>query len=1173
MNFYQLLQCGLLGLIIILFATRLPNFSIKRPVAFFMILSFIVITGLVALKQLPLELMPNIAYGNVTIFVDVRGGMPPPEVERLVTKPIEEAMGTVGNLKNIISTSKKHRAIVTLEFEPGINMDLATMAVREKFLRVKHKLPKEIEKPVIAHYEEADAPVVITALTSPYTTPENLRQMVEETLKEKLLRIDGVANVEIGGGRQRKILVEIDKQRLVALGLPFHKIVSVLEQNNLNVNVGAVDHQTMVFGLRTVGSFKSIEDIKQIGIAVTSASKQQQAAEPIAHSGLIRLKDIAQVKDDYLEAESYSRLNNQAAVTLYIQKESLANTVAVVDKVEEALSLFEKTLSKDITMLTVSNQAKTIKSSLYSVMMTLFYGMTLVVLILSLFLSKTKLTKKISAWGLTVLIALLVGLTLMGIPLDKTVLVVAAMLLALIICAVWRKDLWPAFIVAASIPVSLLLTLSMMYFNHVTLNVISLSGLVLGIGLLVDNSVVVLENFERLLKQASAMSRHELINLATQEMIQPMIGGTLTTIVVFLPFSLLQKQAQLLYAGIAFTVTALLLASLFAAIALVPALLARHTETMAGSHDVLAKNGLLKLNKLAWQVINRHPVFLPILFFIGLGSGLFFIGSYPWELALFIAVVCTVLISGLMMLSRYQVNLTWLLKHPGRVLSAVLLLFALAALVFWFRLPKDFMATSEQNEFVVFVEMASGVRLDISNQIVQGIEERIQNHEQVKDEIKSLSSKVEGWSSKIYVTLKPQAERQLSAAEVIDRLRQELVNIGEDYETFIYFSEPQSGKEVFVEVYGHNYETLAQLAMQLAQQLNKMKGLSDTKVRYRPGRPEVNVALNREQVAMMGLSHKKIAESMHGQLKGLRATKFYDEQEEVETIVRLERRQVETVAQLKQVMIMSTYDGHMPTEHFAKLNFDLSPSEIWHRNKSRMIQVSANLGKVPLSEAAEQIKTIIHNMKFPEDYYADIGGDYEQMVAANHSFNLALVMTIILVFMVMASIFESLTQPFIIMITVLLSGIGAIAALALTGTTVTLGVSIGLLMLGGIVVNNGIILIDRINQLKKRYQGISTSKLIIWASRHRIRPIFITTLTTICGLLPMALDRSESAGLWQPLAITVIGGLLSSSLLTVLVVPCFYGMLHNIKELIYKDKKNYHFRKKFERKITKICQI
>ncbi len=1134
MDFNQLLQIALFGLLVIVFAKKIPGFGIRRPVAFLMLIAFVVLGGLVALKKLPLEMMPNISYGNVTIYVDVRGGMPPPDVERLVTKPIEEAMATVSKLKNIISTSKNHRSVVTLEFEPGTNMNMATLEAREKFLRVKHQLPKEIEKPVIAHYEEADTPVLIAALTSPHETPETLRQLVEETLKDKLLRVPGVANVEIGGGRSRKILVDLDSAKLVANGLPFQKIVSVLEQNNLNVRVGDVSGQQHALGLRTQGNFNSVEEIKKIGVAVTPAG------------GIIRLADLGTVKDDYLEAETFSRLNSKSAVTLYIQKESLANTVDVVQACEKVLGQFKQHISSDVELVTVSNQAKLIKQALYSVMMTLFYGMTLVILVLSLFLSKSRFTKKIAAICLSVLLGLLLVLTINGWPLDKTIVVVIAMMVLLFATAFWRRDLWPAFIVASTIPVSLLLTLGLMYFNHVSLNVISLSGLILGVGMLVDNAVVVLENVEQMLKKSYDRSRQEILDLASREMIQPMIGGTLTTIVVFLPFSLLQKQTQLLYAGIAFTVTTILLASLFTAIGLVPALLNRLAPEPAEPAEVEHVKAK-RLKQFIKNFVFRHLLLMGGASFVILGALFWLIMGLRWQASVFSALALAVITTGSLMLWHFPLALAGLLRHRFKVIAAMLGLVVIGAMVFLFIVPKDFLASQEQNEFVVFVEMASGVRLDIANRIVKTIEERIQKTSQVKDQIKSISSKVEGWSSKIYVTLKPRAERTLSAAEVIAKLRKELVHIGEDYETFIYFSEPQSGKEIFVEVFGYNYETLADLAMQIANKMSRLSGLSDTKVRYRPGRPELKVKLNRNQVALLGLTNQQTAETLHGELRGLRATKFYDKQEEVETIVRLEPKQCETLPQLKQLMLLSDRKEHIPLEGLAHFEFGLSPSEIWHRNKTRMIQVSANLGKRSLGDAAQEIKAALVTIHFPEDYYADIGGDFEQMQAADKSFKLALIMTVALVFMVMAAVFESLLQPFIIMISVLLSTIGAVAALTMTGTTVTLGVSIGLLMLGGMVVNNGIMLIDRINQLKLNHPHIKLEKLIIWSSRQRLVPIAITTITTICGLIPMALDRSESAGLWQPLAITVIGGLTSGSILTLFVVPCFYSALEKIK--------------------------
>ncbi|MCK5218957.1 efflux RND transporter permease subunit [bacterium] len=1151
MNFTQLLHLSVFGLILIMAAKHLPGFTIRRPVAFIMILGVVALAGVTGIKQLPIELMPDIAYGNVTIFVEVRGGMPPPEVERLVTKPIEAVMGTVSKIKNIISSSKKHKAVITLEFEPGTNMDLAALEVREKFLRVKAKLPREIERPIIAHYEESDAPVVIAALTSSRHTPEEMRRMVEGELKEKLLRLPGTANIEIGGGRERKILAELDKHRLAALGIPIKKITAILEQNNLNLHAGNLEGRTYNLGLRTLGAFQSLEEISNIGIAVGKKG------------GIIRLKDVARVKDDYLEPETHSRLNSRAAVTIYVQKESLANTIRVVSGVRRVLREFESRMETGMDLIIVTDQARTIQQAVRSVKMTLFYGACLVIIILGLFLSQTVFTRWLAGGLLILLLLNLLTLYFLRIPLESSLGMVIGVLGLLFCLSLWRGDLRPAMIVGCSVPVSLLITLALMYFENVSLNVISLAGLVLGIGLLVDNSIVVLENIDRWKRKLPDMDGPQRVEIAAREMVPAMVGGTLTTVVVFLPFALLQKQTQLLYAGIAFTVTATLFSSLFCALALVPALGARlqpvdnrrkrtkptrpWTFPWRGRPDYGIKKLLRRpvkiLRTLAEYILRRiitigWPIGLLITVLFALL--LYFKFKLEWPVIIFLSACGTVIIPGIFMFRHYSANLRKVLQHKGKTLIAISILFCIAVFVFIQYVPKDFMAASEQSEFVVYVEMASGTRLDICDRIVREVEKRISGLPEIRDMIKSLSSRVEGWSSKIYVSLKPRAERRFSTQEVIDNLRERFKGVGEDHDTFVYFSEPRSGKEIFIEIYGYNYETLAQLAMRIASGIGKIPKFTDVKIRYRPGRPEVRVMLDTRRTAMLGFNHREIGEVMHAQLRGLRATSFYHQEEEIETIVRLKPEQCRTIGQLKNLGLVSPAGFSVPVEHISRLEFGLSPSEIWHRNKTRMIQVSANLGLLPLGLAAKRVQAVIAQVDFPEDYYADIGGDYESMVQANRSFWQAMVMTILLVFVVMACLFESLRQPLIIMITVLLAGIGAVAGLVLTASAATLGVSIGLLMLGGIVVNNGIILVDRINAMRKKSPHVRLEKIVIRAGHQRLRPILMTTITTVLGLLPMALDRSESAVLWSPLALTVIGGLIASTVLTLFVIPCIY---------------------------------
>jgi HAE1 family hydrophobic/amphiphilic exporter-1 len=1152
----------------ILMARKLPRFALNRPVTLGMILSAITLFGVAAVLKSPVELMPNVSYGNVTVFVDVRGGMPPPEVERLITKPVEEAMGTVSHLRNLISSSKKDRSIVTLEFEPGTDMDLAAMEVREKFLRVKPKLPPEIEKPIIARYEESDAPIYIAALTSDRLTPEALRHLVDADLKEKLMRVNGVANVEVGGGRERKVIVDIDRNRLAAMGIPIKKVVGVLERNNLNLKTGEVEGSpTLVFGVRTLGAFRTLDDIREMSLAI---------AKNGAH---VRVKDIAEVKDSFLESESYSRLNARSAVTVYIQKESTANTVRVASAIEKELAKFKTRLPKEVELVTISNQKKAIVSAINSVQMTLLHGIVLVVLVLPLFLGKTRFTRSMAAVLLASVTLMIALFDFLRWPLSITLWPAAAIFIAVVVLAYRRPDLRTSFVVALSIPSSVCITLALMYLEGISINVMSLSGLILGIGLLVDNAVVVIEAYDRIVAHNPGLPLREAMLQAVDDMVGPMVGGTLTIVVVFLPFSLLQKQTQLLFAGISFVVTASLFSSLFIALTLVPALgsLIHPESAREDSWDEWVSEQWKKLKNRIWGVARLDPIRLSVwtdseavfrkketgVYYVAAGVVVFvsmvlhFLIKTTWLQGLYILSAGAVVMTGLPLVLRYAQNLLWALNRRRIVLGVMGGVFSFAIFIFLFTLPKDFMASSEQNEFVIFVELDTGVRLDISNRAVEDVEKIVRDAPITKRAIRNVSSKVEGWSSKVYVTLNDLAERQMSTQEVINALRPEvekaIETYAKEYKAFCYFSEPRTGKEIFVELFGYEYDLMAKLAMEVASRMGKLSGLSDVKIRYRPGRPELSVYIDPLRAAIFGLDTKDISETLHAQMRGLRATTFFDQAQEVETVVRIRPDQRETIEQMRNLLLTTSWGESIPLTHVAMIQGDLSPSEIWHRNRARMIQVSANLGMTSLETAARRVKEAIRKVSFPSEYYADIGGQYEDMMAANRDFWKALMLTVFLVFMVMACQFESYSQPLVIMGTVMLSAIGAIAALCLFGITVTMGVSVGLLMLGGIVVNNGIMLMDRLNTLLKARPERSTAELLQQAGLERIRPIFMTKVTTILGLIPMAMDRSESAVLWSPLAITVVGGLISSSILTLFVVPSLYMAVEDFKRTFSRD--------------------
>ncbi len=1097
----------------------LSEFAVKRPIAILMVFLGLIIIGGISLTRLSVELMPNASYGIVTIKINVRGGMPPEDIESLVTRPVEEVVSPVKHLNHIISTSKKESSTVMLTFEPGTNMKFAALEVREKIGQIRNKLPEEIEKPVIERYDEADFPIIILALTGTGYTPEMLRKIVEKRMKEQLSRINGVANVEVRGGRERKILVEIDQARLQAYNLPIKKVIATLNLSNLNLLTGSIDKRKYRYLVRTMGEFRNVKEIKKLGIMVTP------------RGSIIRLEDIADVKDSYLEPEAYARLNTRPVTALYIHKESTANTVRISKAIKKELEKIKLNLPREVNIVTVSDQAVFIKQSIKTVWTSLLFGAFLAGAILFLFL----------------------------------------------------KDIKHIFVIVAVIPISVMVVFSLMYFRKITLNVMTLSGLALGIGMLLDNSIVVLENiFKHKTKLAreneqsipegieSQASQKEIPVKATREVILPIVAGTITTLVVFLPIVFINKQVEILYSGLALTVTFSLVASLFVALTLVPLLSSRISlhpvrkglvhkgwgskifgllrkgddRENYGEEDIESKTPSEFSNEVYGEDKQdlRPEEDLPS----PQSQKKKFSLNFP------------------KLHNLYRKTLAFTLRKRYIAIASLVFLFLLSLLIYRNFLEKDYMGTTEQSEFTIFVELPSGAKLEISDQVVSEVESMLTTIPEIKGVTKTVTARVEGWSSKVYVALVPRSERVRTVQEIIDTLRPHVRKIGEIYDTFIYFSEPQSASEVFLDIYGYDYNVLRDLAISLAKSMGTVAGLADVKLRYKPGRPEMRFNVDKQRAAYFGLSVRDIAEITHAQMRGLRATYFHDKARQVETIARLDESHRRDLEDLRKLTLDTPSGAQIYLEQVADFNFALSPSEIWRKDKSRMIQVSAHRGRLALGTAVQRIKKSIAHIKPPKDYYYEFAGDYQEMVQNEKEFKFAICVMVLLVFIVLASLFESYSQPFIIMVTVPMAVIGAILALFITHKPVTMGVFIGLIMLGGIAVNNAIILVDRINHLKRKEEDALVGnnlnggeilrkeplKAVLKAGKDRLRPILMTSLTTILGLLPMALDRSESSSLWSPLAITVIGGLAASTILTLFIVPAFYVIFEDVKRVI-----------------------
>ncbi|MBI4353082.1 MAG: efflux RND transporter permease subunit [Candidatus Omnitrophica bacterium] len=1029
---------------------NLPEVSIKKPVTVLMVTWIVIIFGVVSLTKLPVELYPNTSFGQISIVINIRGGIPPTEVEAQVTKPIEEAVATVSNLEQLLSISKEGESTVVLSFRPGTDMDFAALEVREKFAKIKNRLPKEIEKPVIAQFSQGDVPVLIVSATSEMRSTEEIRKIVDKTMKETLKRVPGVANVEVVGGRERKILVEVDQVKLAAYGISIDEVTSTLGANNLNLLSGEVERTRDRFLVRVMGQFETVDQIGNLGL------------RRLPGGAIVRVKDVAMVKDSYLEPVGYARLNVKPVVTLYVQKETTKNTITVAGDLLEEIEVLKKKLPRDIHLVVTSNQAEFIKKAITNLQSSLLQGAILIILVFFLFLFKMSGKLLAGVLGLVALTLFSKGILLY--------LLFAALAAALLVFRNFRS----IAIVTLPIPISVIGTFIFMRSIGLTVNVMTLFGIALGVGMLVDNSIVV---FENILKKREA--GEDVIRAAVHgsgEMFLAIVASTVTTVIVFLPLVFVGEELQKLYSGMALTIVASLLISLICAVTLVPMMCSRPGLAIVHAGEDLWVKGVTRFQR-----------------------------RYLFEF----------------------------IRNRRTVFAGAVVLFAVS-LFLMSRFGTEYLGSTEQNKFTAFIEMPTGARLDVSDKMVK----KVENIVKAVPEAKTVSSRVEAWSSKVYVEVVRSTERKRSVDDIIEGIRQETNKL---HPAFIYFQqEEQVGtKEVILEIFGYNYDKMRELAIAVANRLEQIKGLSDTKIRMREGRPEMQVLVDKKKSGMAGLTVSDTANQIHGQMRGFRATVFHTEGTEVETISRLDEKYRKTFKDLYRLHMTGEEGDFVLLDQVANFKFGLGPSEIWRKDRNRMIQVSANIGKVPLSKVVEKIKESLKSIPFPEDYFYRVGGDYPLLMRSQRQMRAMILFVLVLVYLVLASLFESFYQPVLIMAAVPLALIGAIAALYAGPRSIGVGALLGMVMLAGIVVNNSIMLIDRINHYIKE-KSLSHYRAAVMANADRLRPILMTASTTVLGLVPMAIDRTEGANLWSPLAMAVIGGILSSTVLTLAVTPSFY---------------------------------
>ncbi|NQY47906.1 MAG: efflux RND transporter permease subunit [Colwellia sp.] len=1079
--------------------------AIKRPVTVWMFTFAVMLFGLVGLSRLAVNLLPDLSYPTLTVRSNYTGAAPA-EIEQLITKPIEEAVGVVKGLRKISSVSKAGQSDVLLEFEWDVAMDITSLEVREKLDLIS--LPLDVQKPLILKFNPSLDPIIRLGLQTSDNSVAGLtklRTYAEYDVKRQLESLLGVASVKLGGGLEQEYQVIIDQHKLAQLNLSSQEIINRINAENINISAGKLIEGNTQYLVRTLNQFT---DIRQIGELVVYRENGQ----------IITLNDIATIVDGYKERTDVTRINAVEAVELAIYKEGDANTVQVAKLINNKLDAINKSLGDRYQLTVVYDQSTFISNAISEVKSAALIGGLLAMLILYLFL----------------------------------------------------RSIIPTLIISLSIPVSVIATFNMMYGNGISLNIMSLGGIALATGLLVDNAIVVLENIARYKEQG--LSAVEAARKGTKEVSGAIIASTLTTLAVFVPLIFVEGVAGQLFADQAMTVAFALIASLIVALTLIPMLASRQAsqeldESEASSNaGNIAKNstpintaiddGKSGFKALVWYKKITFILTLPLkLVFIWLPMLITRIVLLAFHGVNKVAsLVMKPLTAGFNFIfdkfaSFYSKSLTFALKH-GVATLLISLTFAASALFILPKIGVELLPPLAQGEFYLELELAPGTPLAVTDRTINKIAQQLQQDKRIKSTY-SLTGRGSLMTSNADKGGEHQARLQImlhdsqNEAQVMADIRQYTQKL---VGATTQLNQPELftfSKPISIELASYDLDLLSSYSKRLTKLMQQDPQFVDVANSQRQGQPELAIHFNQKKIAQLGLNSPDIARLVAVKIGGNIASKYTLLDRKIDILVRSDKKQRDSIGDLRELVVNPNDDFPITLESISNIVETVGPAQINRINQQRVAVISANIAMGDQNSALARANELIKKLKLPLTVIPTFGGQSEEMQQSFTSMLMALTLAVFLVYLVMASQFESLLQPLLILFSVPLAAVGSIYGLYFFGSNISVIVFTGLIMLAGIVVNNAIVLLDRINQLRE--QGLDKISSIKQAAESRLRPIIMTTLTTALGLLPMALGMGEGSELRTPMAITVISGLLCSTLLTLVVLPVLYQLFDNKK--------------------------
>lgn len=1023
---------------------KISEMSVRHGVTTGMLFLVVLGFGLFSLSRLDLDLYPDITFPAIVTITNYTGSNPE-DVETLITRPIEGAVASVKGVEEVSSTSKQGVSLVLLKFDWSQDMEQAETDVRRNLDLIKGYLPTDADDPIVFAFDPSMQPIVMMMITGPYPLDE-LRRLADDEIAPRLERLDGIAVAEAAGGLERQIRVILDPARVQAYDLDVNRVVAAVYAENRQEPGGSVEQGVMEFAVQVGGKYRSVAEIGEIVVAakVTAAGPQ-----------VVRLKDVARVEDGFKESRRVMETDGEPTVWMMVRKQSGANTVQAAERVLGALDQVRKDLGGDIEFKIIFNQADYINRSLGNLSSSALLGVLITFLVLMLFL----------------------------------------------------RNIRSSLIVTAAIPLSVVATFSLMDGASMTLNVLSLAGLALAVGMLVDNGIVVLENIFRLREEGYNAWNGAIHGAGSVGM--AVTASTLTTVAVFVPVLFVPGIAGVLFKDMSFTICFALMVSLIVALTFVPWSASR----LLGSP---------KAEKLLAQAKTRSRF-----------------GRFR---------------------EAYGRSLDWTLQRRwfvGAMLAGVVGMTVLVAML----LPTEFIMEGDDSFVVVSVEAPVDSNLERSAQMAR---DAIRTIEEVvpPSERRMITMDVgtgEGFAAifskgvhagMIRVPLVVPEQRERTKKEIEAALRQALARIPGLTAT-VGQTGLTGGGEIDVQIRGYDLDLSSRIGKELRDRFRAMPEISEATFSMEEQKPQMAVRFDREKMGRLGLSTATVGQAVSTAFMGRTAAMYAEGGDEYDIVVRYGQEYRKDSDELRRLPLATPGGKVVALGSVADIGMELGPVSIARLDQERMTTVSLKLAASYVDESGNEkgkdmgasiarVQSMLDAYPWPDGFMYNLGGTAEDFLESMKYLGLAFLVSILLVYMVMASQFESLREPFIILFTVPLAGIGVVLMFVLTRSQIDMTALVGTIMLVGIVVNNGIIMVDAANRI--RDTGVQAREAIALAGRQRLRPVLMTAMTTIFGMLPMALGIGEGAEAWAGLAKAVIGGLTSATFLTLYVVPTMYTL-------------------------------